>query len=46
VLKSLLAADPRALRMQKALLQLWDEAPLSEAIAKSVEYFAQAHTGR
>jgi enoyl-CoA hydratase len=46
VLKSLLAADPQALRMQKALLQLWDEAPLSESVAKSVACFAQAHIGR
>jgi enoyl-CoA hydratase/carnithine racemase len=46
VLKSLLAADPRALRMQKALLQLWDEAPLSESVARSLEYFRQAHLPR
>ena len=46
VLKSLLAADPQALRMQKALLQLWDEAPLSESIAKSLGYFTQAHVER
>ena len=46
VLKSLLAADPRALRMQKALLQLWDEAPLSESVAKSLGYFTQAHVER
>ena len=35
--------DPQALRMQKQLLQLWDEAPLATSIASSIERFAQAH---
>jgi enoyl-CoA hydratase/carnithine racemase len=43
VVKSLVAADPRALGMQKQLLQLWDEAPLAQSIAESIERFAQAH---
>jgi enoyl-CoA hydratase len=42
----LLAADRQALKMQKQLLQLWDEAPLATSIAASVELFSQAHRGR
>jgi enoyl-CoA hydratase len=44
LLKNLLAADPEALRIQKQLLQLWDEAPLAAAVAASIERFAQIHT--
>jgi enoyl-CoA hydratase len=43
VLEHLLAADAEALRMQKQLLQLWDEAPLATAVAASIERFAQLH---
>lgn len=39
VVKRLLAADREALRVQKQLLQLWDEAPLSTSIAASIERF-------
>src|SRR3954470_7188532 len=39
---SLSKNDPRALRMQKQLLQLWEEAPLSTSIEKSVALFARA----
>jgi enoyl-CoA hydratase/carnithine racemase len=46
VVKSLVAADPRALGMQKQLLQLWDEAPLAQSIGRSVELFSRAHAGR
>src|SRR5512145_2246565 len=42
--KSLLAGDPEALRVQKELLQLWDEAPLARAVTASIERFAQIHT--
>ncbi|HEU4924658.1 MAG TPA: hypothetical protein VFT23_16480, partial [Burkholderiales bacterium] len=42
--KSLLAGDREALRVQKQLLQLWDEAPLASAVAASIERFAQIHT--
>ena len=35
--------DPKAMRLQKQLLQLWDEAPLATSIAASVESFAGAH---
>lgn len=41
--KSLLAGDPEALRVQKQLLQLWDEAPLASAVAASIERFARVH---
>jgi enoyl-CoA hydratase len=43
VLKHLLSADAAALRIQKQLLQLWDEAPLATSVAASVEYFARLH---
>lgn len=42
LLGKLLAANREALRMQKELLQLWEDAPLADSIAKSVEYFAHA----
>lgn len=44
LLKSVLAADREALRIQKQLLQLWDEASLATSVAASVERFAQIHT--
>src|SRR5688572_22294278 len=40
LLKALLAADREALRVQKQLLQLWDEAPLAASVAASIERFA------
>jgi enoyl-CoA hydratase/carnithine racemase len=40
VLASLLAADRQALRVQKELLQLWEEAPLAASVATSIERFA------
>jgi enoyl-CoA hydratase/carnithine racemase len=40
VLASLLAADREALRVQKELLQLWEEAPLAASVATSIERFA------
>jgi enoyl-CoA hydratase len=43
LVNALLKNDGKALRMQKQLLQLWEEAPLSESIAKSIEYFAGAY---
>ncbi|MGH8742379.1 MAG: enoyl-CoA hydratase-related protein [Burkholderiales bacterium] len=43
VVKSLLAGDPRALKMQKELLQLWEEAPLATSIRESIAQFARAH---
>ena len=46
LLQHLLAGEREALRMQKQLLQLWDEASLATSVAASVERFAQAHAGR
>jgi enoyl-CoA hydratase/carnithine racemase len=46
VVKTLLAADREALRMQKQLLQLWDEASLATSVAASIERFARAHAGK
>jgi enoyl-CoA hydratase len=46
LVKTLLAADRNALRMQKQLLQLWDEAPLATSVAASIELFAQAHANK
>jgi enoyl-CoA hydratase/carnithine racemase len=43
LLKHLLAAGREALRMQKSLLQLWDEAPLATSVTAGIERFAQAH---
>src|SRR5688572_28529566 len=44
LVQHLLAADRAALRMQKELLQLWDEAPLATSVAASIERFTQVHT--
>jgi hypothetical protein len=41
--KSLLAGDPVALKTQKALLQLWEEAPLAQSVRQSIEDFAKLH---
>jgi enoyl-CoA hydratase/carnithine racemase len=43
LLKTLLAADAKALRLQKELVQLWEEAPLSKSVAASLASFAGAH---
>ena len=43
VLKSLVAGEREALRVQKQLLQLWEESPLGDAVAASIEMFARAH---
>src|SRR5882672_2710214 len=45
LVKSLLAADPAALRAQKRLLQLWDEAPLAVSVAQSIEAFSRSLAG-
>jgi len=39
LVKTLLAVDRNALKMQKQLLQLWDEAPLATSVAASIESF-------
>ena len=43
LVKNLLAGEPEALRMQKQLLQLWDEAPLATSVTASIERFARLH---
>ena len=44
VVDSLLAGDPAALRAQKQLLQMWEEQPLAQSVAASIERFAHAYT--
>ncbi|HEX6298103.1 MAG TPA: enoyl-CoA hydratase-related protein [Burkholderiales bacterium] len=41
--KALLCGDPKALAVQKKLLQLWDETPLSASVAESIERFASCY---
>jgi enoyl-CoA hydratase/carnithine racemase len=43
VLDAILAADPEALRAQKRLCRLWEEAPLAESIRASIDEFARAY---
>src|SRR5947207_9506551 len=45
LLQSLLAGDAQALRLQKELLELWDEAPLAASIDASLASFAEAYAG-
>ena len=42
-LGALLAAAPRALRAQKALLREWERLPLGEAIERGIEAFVEAY---
>jgi enoyl-CoA hydratase/carnithine racemase len=46
VLQALLEGDRQALRMQKELLQLWEEQPLTASVARSVELFSEAYRRR
>jgi len=41
--KTLLGAERGALRAQKALCRLWEEAPLSVSIARSIDLFAESY---
>jgi enoyl-CoA hydratase/carnithine racemase len=43
LLKAILKNDREALRMQKELLQLWEESPLAASIDKSIELFGRSH---
>ena len=43
LLESLVAADREALASQKALLRLWQEAPLAESVSVSIAAFARAY---
>jgi enoyl-CoA hydratase len=45
LVESLLAGDREALRVQKELCRLWEEAPLRESIARSVTAFGQSFQG-
>src|SRR5256885_1250953 len=45
LVQSLLAADARALRLQKELLELWHDAPLAASIDASLARFAEAYAG-
>jgi enoyl-CoA hydratase/carnithine racemase len=46
LLARLLSSDQEALRMQKQLLQLWEEAPLATSIGASIERFAHSYRGK
>ena len=43
ILDSILAGDPEAMRQQKRLCQLWEEAPLAESVRASIDEFARAY---
>lgn len=43
VLKNISSGDKEALRVQKRLLQLWDEAPLAESVRQSIADFSRIH---
>ncbi|MFL6566864.1 MAG: enoyl-CoA hydratase-related protein [Burkholderiales bacterium] len=43
LVRSLMKNDREALAMQKQLLQLWEEAPLSSSIEESIRHFGDAH---
>jgi len=45
LVRSLLAADPEALRVQKQLLQYWEDATLPASVAKSIELFGRTFAG-
>ena len=44
LLDKLLAAAPRAVQLQKALIQTWEETPISQAITAGVDAFEDAWT--
>jgi enoyl-CoA hydratase/carnithine racemase len=46
LVQQLLACDAAALKAQKRLLQLWEEAPLATSIPDSIEAFARAHVNK
>jgi len=43
-LAQLLAAGPKAIRLQKALMRQWEDSTLSQAVRAGIESFAQAYT--
>jgi hypothetical protein len=44
-LGALLAAGDAALRAQKRLCKLWEEAPLGQCVHESIDEFARAYAG-
>jgi enoyl-CoA hydratase len=40
---AILAAGPRAIRLQKALMREWEELGLSEAVERGIDAFAEAY---
>jgi enoyl-CoA hydratase/carnithine racemase len=44
LLDKLLEAEPRAVQIQKALMQRWEELPMSQAIAAGIDAFEDAWT--
>jgi len=43
ILDAILAGEPQAIRAQKRLCKLWEEAPLAESIRASIDEFARAY---
>ena len=43
LLDSILAGEPEAIRAQKRLCKLWEEAPLAESVRASIDEFARAY---
>src|SRR5688572_10442046 len=43
LLEKILSGNPKALAVQKKLLHLWDEAPLSASVPESIERFASCY---
>ncbi|MDA1092433.1 MAG: enoyl-CoA hydratase [Acidobacteria bacterium] len=41
--QAIASAGPRAMRLQKQLVRLWDTVPLDDAIARSMQTFAEAY---
>jgi enoyl-CoA hydratase len=45
LVESLLAGDREALRVQKELCRLWEEAPLAESVTRSIAAFGRSFDG-
>lgn len=45
IVDALLAAEPESLKAQKRLCKLWEEAPLSESVRRSIDEFAASYEG-
>ena len=44
-LEAIVAGDPDAMRAQKRLCKLWEEAPLEASVRTSIDEFARAYEG-